>query len=97
MVRRDKNQWLNLFKKHEKSGLTITEFCFNEGVNNKYFSLRRKQLGYKMAGGISKNDFVKVSVSKSTQGFSLEYGELKLHWGELPPVAWLCDFLKTLR
>jgi hypothetical protein len=97
MVRRDKNQWLKLFKKHEKSGLTITEFCFNEGVNNKYFSLRRKQLGYKVASTKSTNDFIKVSVSKPTHGFSLEYGDLKLSWDELPPVAWLSDFLKTLR
>lgn len=44
-IRRTRVQWRALFAAHKQSGLSSTEFCRARGVNPKYFSLQRRQLG----------------------------------------------------
>jgi len=103
MILRSEKQWLNLFNKHEAGGLSAAQFCRDEKLCTRYFSKRKQQLGWstkKVVNTVKKkkltNDFIKVSVSKPNHNFSLEYGELKFNWNQLPPSQWLSDFIKTL-
>ena len=103
MIIRSESQWLDLFKKHEQSGTSAAQFCRDEKLCARYFSKRKQQLEWstkKVVSTVKKekqiNDFIKVSVSKPNNNFSLEYRELKLSWNELPPADWLSDFIKTL-
>lgn len=99
MVKRSQAQWFELFARHEKSGLNSATFCRNEGLCAKYFSLRKKQLNWSgtAAGSADvSSEFVKISVRQNTCGMSLEHGDLKLTWAELPPANWLGDLLKSL-
>ena len=45
MVRRNVEEWRELFEAHAQSGLTERKFCEERGLCPKYFSLRKKQLG----------------------------------------------------
>ena len=100
---RSKEQWFELFGQHEKSGLSMADFCRRKKLNKKYFSLRRIQLDFKinqqkLVGKTSVKDFIKVSVKPNeSSGLSLVYRELKLNWDQLPPADWLSDFVKTLK
>ena len=103
MIVRSENEWLGLFKKQKQSGISAAQFCRDESLCARYFSKRKQQLGWSTKSPIKrvnkkkpKNDFIKVSVSKASQCLSLEYGELKLSWNQLPPSQWLGDFIKTL-
>ena len=93
-MRRSKQEWLELFKKHAQSGLTATAFCRNENISQRYFSLKKKKL---LISTKSTNDFVKVSVPKSTDNLSLEFGDIKLSWNNLPPTDWISDLIKALK
>lgn len=104
MIVRSKEQWLDLFKKHEVSGLSAAQFCRDEDLCTRYFSKRKKQLGWsnKKLSKVVKSktptkEFIKVSVTKPKANFSLLYGDIKLCWNELPPADWLSDFIKTLK
>ena len=103
MILRSKQEWLELFKKHEISDLSAAKFCRDEKLCARYFSKRKQQLGWTIKNVIKThkkkkptNGFIKVSVSKSNHSFSLEYKELRLNWNELPPSQWLSDFVKML-
>ena len=44
MRRRTKSDWEAVFQAQAKSGMTAATFCREQGINAKYFSLRRRQL-----------------------------------------------------
>ena len=44
MAKRTEEEWQALFQQHSESGLTAAQFCRNNKLCPKYFSLRRKQL-----------------------------------------------------
>lgn len=44
MTKRTEEQWQTLFQQHDESGLTAAQFCRDNKLCPKYFSLRRKQL-----------------------------------------------------
>ena len=46
MVKRSVEEWRALFKAHGHSGLTERKFCVERGLCQKYFNLRKKQLGW---------------------------------------------------
>ena len=104
MIIRSEDEWLDLFKKHQQSGLSAAQFCRDEHLCARYFSKRKGQLGWsanKSAKAVkperSVNDFIKVSVPKPKANFTLEYGDLKLCWNQLPSTDWLIDFIKALK
>ena len=68
--RRDKNQWTELFKLFESSGLSSREFCRREGLALSSFQRWRRRLG-----PIATAEFVELvpSVTASAQSdWSLE-------------------------
>ena len=46
MIKRSRGEWQALFAKHDASGLSSTEFCREHSLCPKYFSLRKRQLGW---------------------------------------------------
>jgi len=103
MIKRREVEWFELFEKHERSGLSAAQFCRDKNLCAKYFSLRKKQLGWtstrqsKVLTKATSTDFIKVSVGKAQSHLSLEVGALKLSWHELPSASWLTDLIKALR
>lgn len=102
MVIRSEAQWLELFEKHQASGLKAAQFCRNENLCQRYFSKRKIQLGWsnkKPINAVKKNsaaDFIQVSVPKSEVSFCLECDHLKLKFNQLPPASWLSELVKLL-
>ena len=103
MVVRTEAQWLDLFEKHQVSGLNASQFCRDENLCQRYFSKRKIQLGWsnkKQVKVVKKEpiaDFIQVSVARGQASCSLECGELKLKFNQLPPSSWLGDLVKHLR
>ena len=100
---RSDSQWLALFEKHESSGLSAAQFCRDEKLCAKYFSKRKQQLSWpssqlnKTHKNRRSSDFIKVAVSKPQGNITVEYGEVKLTFNDLPSTIWLGDLLKALR
>jgi hypothetical protein len=103
MIIRSEHEWLDLFKQHEASGLSAAQFCRDENLCTRYFSKRKRQLAWpakKQVRSVKKKptaDFIKVSMSKPSTNFTLECGDLKLCWNQLPPTDWLIGFIKALK
>ncbi len=63
MIKRSEAQWQELFQQHKASGLSAAEFCRQQLLCPKHFSLRKKQLGIKPA-------FVQVKPSSAAKSIS---------------------------
>ena len=48
-IRRSAAQWRALFAAHDGSGLTAAAFCREQALCPRYFSLRRRQFGWRAA------------------------------------------------
>ncbi len=98
MERRTKAQWQALIKAQAESGKTATVFCREQGVNAKYFSLRRRQLSEAPEQGSS--SFVPVSLERSGHSEKIIVchpggATLELPLGIEP--RWLAQLLQALR
>ena len=98
MVRRTKSEWQALIKAQAESGQTATVFCREQGVNAKYFSLRRRQLSEASEQRVSR--FAAVSLERSGRGEKIivRYSggaTLELPLGIEP--RWLAQLLQALR
>ncbi len=69
MIKRTKAQWISLFSRFDKSGLSAAAFCLDNKLCPKYFSLRRKQLGESKlkanTGNRRKPRFSKIALAES--------------------------------
>ena len=97
MTRRTKAEWEALIRAHAESGMTATAFCREQGVNAKYFSLRRGQLS--AAGEKLGSRFVPVSVERTGHGekITVRYpgsAAVELPLGVEP--RWLAQLLQAL-
>ena len=63
MKRRTSEQWLALFAEHQVSGLAAAEFCRQNNLNAKYFSLRKQRLR------TNSGAFVKVVTPSANSSF----------------------------
>lgn len=100
MIRRNKEQWLSLFQSQMQSGLSAAEFCKQQGLCDKYFSLRKQQLLP------STESFVRVVKPSSLKskialpdnkiGMQCRLGSCVLHFESVPDVVWLSQLLKAL-
>ena len=62
MTKRTIEQWQALFLEHQESGQSAAEFCRRHGINENYFSTRRKQLQLSMPVIVNSNAFVRADV-----------------------------------
>ena len=98
MVRRTKSEWQALIKAQAESGKTATVFCREQGVNAKYFSLRRRQLSEAPKQRVSR--FASVSLERSGHSEKIIVchpggATLELPLGIEP--RWLAQLLQALR
>ena len=97
MKKRTKQQWFELVAKQRDSGLSATEFCRNENLNPKYFSVRKMQ--FTKSGHLNEQAFMKVDIQKDkVNNLTIEhsYKNSKLNFSSLPNVNWLAELLKAL-
>ncbi len=103
MTRRSQEQWCELFREQEASGLNAAAFCRGRGVCPKYFSLRRRQL----SSGAASNDttaaltpFVPVTVQRPVEAMAVEVhvgAALSLRVPIAVSPRWLIEVLHGLR
>ena len=85
MKKRNATEWLKLFEEHRVSGLSAAEFCRRNGLNPKYFSLRRRELSS------DKPAFIEVTASPSSLPVKVRVTEFQV------PLAELGSVLASLR
>src|SRR5690606_30471344 len=106
MKRRTKEQWQELFAQHDTSGVSAAEFCQQNDLCPKYFSLRRKQLA-KAAGAAGKVEvgFARANLQPDvthsvpgamTNALVIHSNAGKLVFGSLPQPGWLVQLLREL-
>jgi len=105
MSKRTLKQWQSLFSAHRQSGLSIAAFCKANGLCNKHFSHKRRQLEQK-GDAISKaaTPFVRATRTVPSPERSIVapaairwrgvYGELSFPLSVTP--EWLAAFVKAL-
>jgi hypothetical protein len=93
---RSKEQWIELFQAHKESGLTAAEFCRQQGINDRYFSQRQKDLGFRNP---TKNNFVQVKIDKPVYRtvMSLNTGHGQIEFNTWPDPDYVHQLLKALR
>lgn len=100
-ARRSKEEWQELILRQAESGLSAQQFCRNNDVCPKYFSIRKKQLGLRQSA------FVPVLQSKRTtpevaattlkpESLVLRHGGCGLHFEATPDLTWLAQLMKEL-
>lgn len=101
MKRRSKQEWLDLFSAHQQSGLTAEQFCKENQLCSRYFSLRRKQLSVDLAAETKPKPFIKAKPLRARAAvpdlsvvLKGAFGEVVLS-GSVSP-DWLSDLLKRL-
>ena len=98
MIRRTKSEWEALIQAHAECGMTAATFCREQGVNAKYFSLRRRQLSAASEQQVS--SFVPVSVERIGHGEKITVRYPGSAAVELPlgvEARWLAQLLQALR
>lgn len=96
-MKRTKEQWQTLIEAQTHSGQSAAQFCQQHGLDDKYFSLRKKQLHQ----ALSESAFVPAARIPDTtpigkSAFTLSFGRCTLHFNEAPPAAWLATLVQAL-
>jgi hypothetical protein len=93
MARLTQEQWRALIKEQAASGQTAKAFCAERGIDNKYFSTRKKQL----ATQPEENRFVAITTkSLENQSIQLHIGATQLRMPTGVSAQWLADVIKAL-
>ena len=98
MTRRTKTQWRALIEAHASSGLTAAAFCREQGLNPKYFSLRRRELGDVLKKRTP--SFIPVSTMKLSGSERISVRDPFGMIVELPlgiEPKWLAELVRSLR
>ena len=98
MTRRTKLEWEALIRAQAESGMTAAVFCREQGINARYFSLRRRQLS--AASEQRASSFVPVSVGSFHHGEKITVRYQGSAAVELPvgvEPRWLAQLLQALR
>jgi len=77
MKKRNESEWRALFAAHEESSLTAAVFCREHGLCPKYFSLRKRQLGWHPGKG--KSPFVVVQ-KRQTERQTVTDADIRLRY-----------------
>lgn len=88
MARLTKAQWRTLIEEQAASGKTAMAFCAERGIDNKYFSTRKKQL----TAQVGDSRFVAIT----NQSIQLCIGAAQLRIPASVSPQWLADVIKAL-
>lgn len=101
MKRRTQDEWRMLFAAQAESGLSAAAFCHGQGVDPKYFSVRRRQLlgeAVPWPRPAGPSAFVPVTVARSPEAVALEVGPgMTLRVPATVSPGWLAELLGALR
>lgn len=93
MARLTQAQWRVLIDEHAASGQTAMVFCAERGIDNKYFSTRKKQLATPPA----ESRFVAITKNPiETPSLQLQIGAAQLRIPASVSAQWLADVIKAL-
>ncbi len=93
MARLTQAQWRALIDEQAVSGQTAMAFCAERGIDNKYFSTRKKQLGIQPA----ESRFVAITTNPlESQSIQLHIGAAQLRIPASVSPQWLADVIKAL-
>jgi len=97
MVRRSREQWLALFQEFEQSKLIASEFCRERELCPRYFSKRKKDLGWQSSATI-KPKMIKLLKPRidTTHTIVLNAGNTKLTLSPHTSPVWLARLIKAL-
>lgn len=99
MVKRTNEQWLTLFQQHQESNLSANQFCKDKKLCAKYFSVRKKQLGWQSAtrdAFVKATKTVKVATPHKAPECVLTYGQCHLTLPLSVNEHWLANLVKAL-
>lgn len=92
MARFTQAQWRALIEEQAISGQTAMAFCAERGIDNKYFSTRKKQLATPPA----ESRFVAITTKPlENQGIQLQIGAAQLRIPTSVSAQWLVDVIKA--
>lgn len=101
MIKRTREQWLELFKEFEQSKLLASEFCKERNICQRYFSKRKLQLGF----GVTQKPVAKklVKVERIVPADTAAKPR-KLHYGDTTTITlpsaqspeWVASLLNAL-
>jgi len=99
--RRSRTQWQSLIEDQAQSGLSITEFCKQQGLVTKYFYRKRRQLRDGKALVQTGESFVRVSPEPSftmppEAVLLLHHRDCRLQLPTTTDPAWLAQLLQSL-
>lgn len=93
MARLTQAQWRALIDEQAASGQTAMAFCTERGIDNKYFSTRKKQLATQSA----ESRFVAITTKPfESQSIQLCMGAAQLRIPASVSPQWLADVIKAL-
>lgn len=93
MARLTKAQWRTLIEEQAASGQTAMAFCAERGIDNKYFSTRKKQL----TAQVGDSRFVAITTKAfEHQSIQLCIGAAQLRIPASVSPQWLADVIKAL-
>ena len=93
MIRRTRNEWLQLIEDQKNSHLTATDFCKNQGIDPKYFSLKKAKLQESEPA----SPFVKVQPPMITNSeLSLSWAGADIHLPADTSPIWLAQLIREL-
>ena len=98
MTRRTKSEWRTLIEAQAQSGKTAAAFCREQGINAKYFSLRRRQLSERPAQRAP--SFVPMTLTRSVSVEKLtlsDSGGARVEFPLSIEPLWLAQLLRALR
>jgi len=95
--RRSQSQWQALIKQQLASGLNAAEFCRQKGLNDKYFSKRKRQFSGQ-SNEIKQKPFIKIQSPTQAAGADLvlQYQDVQLQINAKPEAIWVAQLMKAL-
>lgn len=100
MSKRTKEKWLSLFQQHQDSTLSASQFCKQNNLCPKYFSLRKKQLAW--TAEIKPTGFINATIPRQrvksavSPVIQLTHNNIQLTLPTSINEQWLANLIKTL-
>lgn len=107
MVKRSVEQWQELFRQHDESGLSASQFCRENELCHRYFSKRKKDLGwladkkYLQTTPSKLRSFVKVkptnqAVTQPSDSIKVQVHNVCITVPAAQSSIWVADLVKAL-
>jgi putative transposase len=92
-IMRSQDQWQNIFKEQQMSGLTIVGYCHQHKISTATFYACRKKLGMSQSAFIQAKITQQVEVFSSPEPICLNIGNASLTLPSTTPVPYLAQLL----